>query len=169
MTHVSIYWITILFVFVIVLLCASTIYSRIHWSIKAILIILSFSMFITFYLGYINSLGWPIKTQLPEKFRLIASDILPPIPDMNDKGAIYLWVLDQNSTEPRSIELPYSKELHKKLEEAKKKGEQGEEVYMETGPKDEQKKKGWMRPWSFYDFDITVPDFIPPPSTLPEK
>ncbi len=64
--------------------------------------------------------GWPSDQTLPTKFELISADIVEPNPLENNNGNIHLWIRTSESDSPRAFKLTYSRELHKKLFETKK-------------------------------------------------
>ena len=89
-------------------------------------------------------LGWPVaRDVLPNNFKLVSSIIYEPNSSAGNRGVIYVWAIDvqrawENTPPPRSYELPYIKELHKKLVTAQnkvKKGidQLGEVTRVETG------------------------------------
>jgi hypothetical protein len=63
-------------------------------------------------------MGYPIEEPLPETFYLVAS--LPVEPTTTDKGAIYVWLTVGEETQPLYYKIPYSKETHKQMQEAKR-------------------------------------------------
>ena len=64
--------------------------------------------------------GWPSKGELPDKFQLLAADVLDP--ELNDGvGKIHLWVRVKNGESPRVYQLPYSKSLHQQIHTARQK------------------------------------------------
>jgi len=79
-------------------------------------------------------MGWPTWQPIPNGSRIISMIIKEPFKD--DLGSIYIWAIDYNISEkwsinpkrvfrynekntPRVYKIPYSKELHKKLIEAR--------------------------------------------------
>jgi hypothetical protein len=112
-------------------LLLGVIYSRIHWSVKSLLIgaSLMFSWF--FYSAYVTSLGYPTIGQLPEYFRYVASVVHEPYPIKNDPGAIYIW-LTTDEEMPRAFVVPYSVETRQLMSAAKKRMANGEMIFMGT-------------------------------------
>jgi hypothetical protein len=82
-----------------------------------------------FYIGHYLMLqelkGWPSGAELPERFRLLAFDIIEPDPGAADPGRILLWVEAGGETEPRVYTRPYRKRLHQDLVAAGKQQQQG--------------------------------------------
>lgn len=64
--------------------------------------------------------GWPASQALPERFELIAADVVEPTPDNQQQGHIYLWLRLTDDGQPRAYGLPYSRKLHSMLFETKK-------------------------------------------------
>ncbi len=125
------------FMFLCALLLLGTIYSRIHWIIKATLVVSSLLFCFVSYHGYENTLGYPVAAELPSIFQLLYPAVHEPVPSKHDDGAIYLWIADPNGRdEPRAIIIPYSKQNRDVTSQAKKKIQKGEQVFMSF------KKKG---------------------------
>ncbi len=90
-----------------------------------------------FYLAHFFSLnalqGWPSQSSLPEEFTLHAWQVEEPNHSQNQVGQIYLWVQTQEWEAPRAYVLPYSNELHDRLETA---GVRRNEGYIQKGRPD---------------------------------
>lgn len=71
------------------------------------------------WFGLQNLRGWPSQQALPERFELIAADVVEPSQTKNHDGKIHLWVRLESDGEPRVYGLPYSRQLHKMLFETK--------------------------------------------------
>ena len=82
-----------------------------------------------FYIGHYLMLqelkGWPSGAELPDRFRLLAFDIIEPDPSAADPGRILLWVEVVGGREPRVYTRPYRKQLHQDLVAAGKQQQQG--------------------------------------------
>ena len=135
----------------------------------------------------------------PARFIFAGGLVREPLPSKQDPGAIYLMVVEKGETLPRTFALPYSKEGHKKVLKANKDNADGKTVFMETRSEaDARDGKGKGRGGSggkgqqsngrgngragnltggagpggdslngaaaIGDFD-----FVPPPSTVPDK
>lgn len=173
--------------FLCTLLLLGVIYSRIHWILKAVLVISSLMFSVFAYEAYQNALGYPVPLDPPAYFRFVYGMSVDPNPSANDPGAIYLWILDPNGQEqPRAIAIPYSKENRKKIAEAKKQVEAGKQVYMgkstgdgaDDGSPDGKSGNGNGKqglngsPGSNtlpYNTRNSIIDFKQPPDTLPKK
>ncbi len=64
--------------------------------------------------------GWPSDQTLPTQFELISADIIEPNPLENNKGSIHLWIRPTENAPPRAYKLDYSRDLHQRLFETKK-------------------------------------------------
>jgi hypothetical protein len=81
--------------------------------------------------------GWPAEQSLPEKFELIAADVVEPTAHNQQQGRIYLWVrpdlggatgkIVEENTNPRAYRLPYSRKLHEMLFETRKRIQAGQQ------------------------------------------
>ena len=82
-----------------------------------------------FYLAHFfsqNALqGWPSQSSLPEEFTLHAWQVEEPNPAQEQAGQIYLWVQTQEWEAPRAYALPYSNELHDRLDTAQARHQEG--------------------------------------------
>lgn len=181
------------FMFLCILLLLGTIYSRIHWTIKSSLVVSSLLFCIFTYNAYENALGYPIKATPPSPFQLLWGITREPATSQHDPGAIYLWITDpKGRIEPRSIELPFSKQNRDVIAKAKKKIEAGEKVFMSMKAGDKKDLKGegdgtnqgsqGRAPGAHpgngtsvgdnklpYFLRDEVLDFTPPPDTIPQK
>lgn len=139
------------------------------------------------------------QAMTPEKFIFAGGHIREPLPSRADAGAIYLLIVEPGQTVPRTIEIPYSKANHKKVLEAKKEAGTGKTVYMtrngessksggsgkgsgkgmgdgENGRGSAKGASGTMRGGRGSSSDNPLAaqsegdiDFVPPPSTYPDK
>ncbi|MEH6455368.1 MAG: hypothetical protein V7749_03540 [Cocleimonas sp.] len=64
--------------------------------------------------------GWPSDQTLPTQFELISADVVEPNPLEKISGNIHLWIRPGDEGPPRAYSLVYSRELHRKLFETKK-------------------------------------------------
>ena len=117
--------------FTLVLLLVGVLYSRLHWTLKAGLIVLSMGAAVLSFHTYRESRGWPVVVaEAPDLFQFISGVAREPNPERQDKGALIFWIVEPGKKEPRAITLPYSRENHKKMEQAKGKTAKGETVHM---------------------------------------
>ncbi len=58
--------------------------------------------------------GWPTTEALPERFRLIASEVAEPDKKTREDGLMYWWLQDLDHPErpPRVYRLPYEAKVH---------------------------------------------------------
>ena len=98
-----------------VILLGMLLYSNWHWLLKAAAIMMLSLFYYVSYFSYPSLMGWPTSRDLPKRFHLIAIFVDAP-------RKIYFWGSDlkhgADVSVPRSFELPYSKALHAKMEEA---------------------------------------------------
>ena len=101
------------------------------WLLTIVLIALP-----AFYIGHYLMLqqlkGWPSDTELPQRFHLLAFDIIEPDPNAADPGRILLWIQGVGEKNPRVHAQPYRKQLHQTLVAAGKRRQQG---YQQIGSK----------------------------------
>ena len=118
-------------VFVCVLLLGLLVRSRWHWIIKSAATMISGGLFALAFMAIIDMQGWPTTDTMPEAFQFIGYYVDSPNPQIGKEGFIVIWMLklnDEVGKKPRSHIIPYSKEMHKKLQEAKKKRENGQKI-----------------------------------------
>jgi hypothetical protein len=58
--------------------------------------------------------GWPTGEALPQRFRLIASEVIEPDKKTREDGIMYWWLrdLDHPDWPPRVYQLPYEAQAH---------------------------------------------------------
>jgi hypothetical protein len=105
------------------LLLIVLVYARLHWSAKAVAVIVTSAFYIASFVGVRGLLGWASVDRLPATFKLLQTRIVEPHSLEGDPGAIYLWVeaLDEGnrpSGVPRAYRLPYSERLAGKTDRA---------------------------------------------------
>ncbi|MBE31066.1 MAG: hypothetical protein CL401_07510 [Acidiferrobacteraceae bacterium] len=89
-------------------------------------VVLAGSAFYLIHFFSLNTLqGWPSQSLLPEEFTLHAWQAEEPNSAQNRAGQIYLWVQTQEWEAPRAYALPYSNELHDRLDTARARHEEG--------------------------------------------
>ncbi len=101
------------------LLAFLCLYTRFHWSLKAGTTVLVSAFYIINYFGLTSLLGWPTMQDMPNNFRLISAQIYEPNKTTGTPGRIYIWVTSMGENAglsvPRSFEIEYSDEVHKKV------------------------------------------------------
>ena len=118
------------FMFIAILLLLGVIYSRVHWVLKSILLVISLLFGVVFYRGYVGSLGYPAPITPPPLFRFLYGFVHEPFLLKGDPGAVYIWMMMPGSEMPRVIAVPYSTASRKIIGDAKQRVERGEMVYM---------------------------------------
>jgi hypothetical protein len=175
------------FMFLCSLLLMGVIYGRSHWLLKAILVVSSLGFSIVCYKGYQNILGYPVSIKTPETFQFLFGVVKEPYPAKNEHGAIYIWIIMPLNSEPRAIQLPYSKPNREAVQAAKEKVKKGERVFMTKksveGEEDKDGKgigrKNSGKPGTQngagggntvpYELDNDILDFVQPELTIPNK
>jgi hypothetical protein len=82
---------------------------------KTLLLIALPLLYVAHYVSTNALTGWPSTSNMQEDFILISHHIDEPDKQKDDVGRIYLWINQDDNLVPRSFELAYDKELHKKL------------------------------------------------------
>ena len=105
------------------LLLIVLVYARLHWSAKAVAVVVTSAFYIVSFVGVRGLLGWATVDRLPVAFKLLQARIVEPHSLEGDPGAIYLWVeaLDEGnrpSGVPRAYRLPYRDALAEKTDKA---------------------------------------------------
>jgi hypothetical protein len=95
------------------LLLIILVYARLHWSAKAIAVVVTSAFYIASFVAVRGLLGWATVDRLPVAFKLLQARIVEPHSLEGDPGSIYLWVetLDEGnrpSGVPRAYRLPYA-------------------------------------------------------------
>ena len=117
------------YVLIALLLLSINLYSNWSWKVKAGSIVVTTLLYVVTYLSFPPLLGWPTGDPPPERFRLVAADVVQPDKSTGAKGMIYLWLKDMDDlsgrTQPRAYKLAYSTELHERVIAAKSKLDKG--------------------------------------------
>jgi len=105
------------------LLLTVLVYARLHWSAKAIAVVVTSAFYIASFVAVRGLLGWASIDRLPVAFKLLQARIVEPHSLEGDPGSIYLWVetLDEGnrpSGVPRAYRLPYRDALAEKTDKA---------------------------------------------------
>ncbi|MGI9493056.1 MAG: hypothetical protein ACR2QF_11720 [Geminicoccaceae bacterium] len=148
------------------------------WSIKAIAIITAVPLFVVTFVSLQALLGWPSASELPARFQLHAALVEEPSTGHDRTGAIFLWLTPAEDAEPeeamadgaipevkllpRAFVVPYSRELHERVEAMRKALQQGTFVagrYEGGSP--------WARRFGQQNGGIDL--YTPPPPPMPSK
>ena len=105
------------------LLLVVLVYGRLHWSLKAVAVVVTSAFYLVSFDSMRGLLGWASTDKLPVSFKLLQARIVEPHSLEGDPGAIYLWVeeLDRDnlpSAIPRAFRLPYDDALAEKTHAA---------------------------------------------------
>lgn len=105
------------------LLLLILVYARLHWSLKAIAVVVTSAFYVISFTEMRGLLGWATTERLPTSFKLLHARIVEPHTLEGEPGAIYLWVeeLDKDnlpSAIPRAYRMPYSDALADKTHAA---------------------------------------------------
>lgn len=123
------------------------------------------------YEAALDVLGWPAQRELPERFMLLSSWITEPDKRTGDEGSIDLWAVaidvDGPDAKPRAYSFGYDKQLHRKLEEARLRINQGVIQVGRAELSDGHREPGQVSRFADTDQDISFEDV--PTSELPEK
>ncbi len=99
--------------------------ARQHWLIKAAMVGVVSAFYIFTAQSVKGLLGWPTGEELPDRFRLVSSQVYEPDKLTESEGVIYLWVTYMDDrvglSRPRGFKLPYDADLHSRLVKAKSK------------------------------------------------
>ncbi|MEM7042531.1 MAG: hypothetical protein AAF543_06950 [Pseudomonadota bacterium] len=151
------------------------------WTVKSTVIGLALPAAVGTFLAIEAQLGWPSRTPLPSQFQLHAALIEEPAAGERERGAIYLWLTpweeidgDQVGTvsdaavdaaprtHPRAFDLPYSRDLHQKVDAMQERLARGEMVMGR-----QQRRSGTER--RFGEQKGMIDLLSPPPTSLPSK
>lgn len=117
------------YILTVLLLLSINLYSNWSWKVKAGSIGAAMLLYIVTYVSIPPLLGWPTSESLPQRFRLVAAEVLQPDKATGAKGKIYLWLKGLEGAadrgRPRAYELPYSSQLHEAVLKAKSKLDKG--------------------------------------------
>lgn len=114
--------------------------------------------------------GLPSTDALPERFIMIGAVVEEPT--AKTKGALYLWVSrlqeGKPAGEPRAYKVPYTRELHRQIDDGVRKGRDGVAQMGNAEPKTSGSGRGlgFLRPGND-EQEIKIRD-LPSPQ-LPEK
>jgi hypothetical protein len=105
------------------LLLVVLVYARLHWSLKAVAVVITSAFYLVSFDSMRGLLGWASTDKLPASFKLLQARIVEPHSLEGDPGSIYLWVeeLDQDnrpSAVPRAFRVPYNDALAEKTHAA---------------------------------------------------
>ncbi len=163
---------SIAYIVVAILCLIAVIYSYLHWGVKSGLLMLMLVFYYVSYNGWKDSQGWPSLAQLPTKFVLHHAIVHEPDELTDSKGSIYIWVTKfhnfKMATKPRSYKMPYSDELHGKIQDALEEIKNGSLQVGQVQAEDEE--EGTQNDNTQYASASQQVEFTAlPDPTLPEK
>ena len=148
------------------------------WPAKTAVIGLAFPATIATFLAIQGQLGWPNPAALPARFQLHAALVEEPASAGDASGAIFLWVTPWRDVlvqevddvdpsmpshgRPRAFGLPYTRELHQKVDSMRERLARGELV---IGSHDGG--ESWKRRFGRNNGQTNLE--APPPPPLPAK
>ena len=113
------------------LLLGLNLHSSWHWTVKTLCNLVVVGFFWVVYHSWPGVQGWPTERDLPDQFFLHAVNIDEP-------QNIYLWGTEftegLGQTRPRAYRLPYTPELHDKVDKATRKLRKGLPVIGQVVP-----------------------------------
>lgn len=121
------------YIAIAVLLLSLNLASRWRWWIKGGAIVITGAFFVATYFAIGSIFGWPTDRRLPDRFSLLATEVIEPDKFLGTDGAIYLWVREMNENNvpvgaPRNYQLPYVEPLAEAANEAQAQLDAGETV-----------------------------------------
>ena len=101
------------------LLLVVLVYGRLHWSLKAMAVIVTSVFYLVSFGAMRGLLGRASPDRLPTSFKLLAARIIEPHSLEGDPGSIYLWVEELGEDNrpngiPRAFRVPYNDALAEK-------------------------------------------------------
>ncbi len=142
-----------------------------RWPVKALAIGAVLPFFVSTFLALQALSGWPADAPLPDRFRLHAALVEEPAVSSGTPGAIHLWLTPATGEPeafadagppPRAFTLPYSRELHQKIDALRERMRKGDMVVGRS-------TMGPSRQRRFGRQDGSIDLYAPPPPPLPAK
>ncbi len=87
--------------------------------LKLVITLLLPLFYLLHWIGIEQTRGWPASTSPPDRFEMIAADVIEPGRHGDREGVIHLLIRHDDSHQPRLYAVPYSRELHTMLFEAR--------------------------------------------------
>jgi hypothetical protein len=88
-----------------------------RWRRRIPFIVAAPAIALALWLGRPDPAGWPAARALPAHAALVSALVHEPDPATADRGRIYLW-LDVGRGKPRAFSVPYSREAHRRVQQA---------------------------------------------------
>lgn len=87
------------------------------WRRRVPFVVAAPALALALWLGRPDPAGWPAAGGLPAHAGLVSAFVREPDPATADPGRIYLW-LDVGGAAPRAYSVPYSREEHRRVQQA---------------------------------------------------
>lgn len=97
-------------------------FSKWHWTIKAVAVVVVSAFYIVMYYSVPPLLGWPTDRAVPRRFALLAIYMQDPDPVTGRRGDIFFWATDMApgaDKRPRAFRVPYTPKLKAVFDAAK--------------------------------------------------
>lgn len=151
--------------------------SRGKWYLKLPTIVFTLLFMFVVWYSLSSFSGWPTSQAPPKASYYLNGYVVEPDPVTNSKGAIYVWlvpsktdhgVLDYKPSqgEPRAYKLPYSRQLHKEIQEANQAIAHGQQVAFGRGKQQQGGGQAHLGPRRILG---QYHPYILPPAGLPRK
>ena len=127
------------------------------WRLKAALIVVAPALAFALWQGHLSPGGWPARTSPPDGAAFLWGAVREPTD--TDRGAIFVWAVPSGSQRPRAYQLPYTRQLHKQMEQAMSQARHGGHVSVRKA----KARRGQPGPRSVLRF------YRHPPIGLPAK
>jgi hypothetical protein len=165
-----------------ILLLSLNLASRWRWWIKAGAVVITAGFFAITYFTIVGLIGWPTTDRLPDRFTLLATEVVEPDRFIGTDGAIYLWLRELNEDNlpvgaPRGFQIIYTDPLADAADAAQDKLDAGEQVQGEFGENQEDEAEagqpagedGQRANAAGYELNFTLQFNDMPIVALPEK
>lgn len=124
---------TAAYTLVALLLAWLLVLTRVHWVLKALATLSVVAMIPLTFFGVGELRGLPTDGDLPDSFRMLWGQVIEPNHIQDESGSVFLWLQEMDADNypvglPRAYQLPYSKDLEIKVQEAMGKIAQGEDI-----------------------------------------
>jgi len=142
MTQGIIFSVVAVYALLAVLLLSLNITSLWRWWVKAGAIVITAIAFVGSYVAIMGLVGWPSTSTMPDRFQLLATNVLEPDRKTGAEGAVYMWVQEINEDHlpvapPRAYQVAYSTSLAEDIQAAQEHINAGDQIMGEVGTTEE--------------------------------
>ncbi len=128
------------YTFVAALLAYLLLLTRLHWVFKTLSTLATAVLIPLTFFGVGELRGLPSDGPIPPSFRMLWAEVVEPNQMQGERGHVFLWLqtLDARNFpvgQPRAYQLPYSKDLQVKVQDAMVKISQGDKIQGEIKKK----------------------------------